>query len=102
MLGDTTIVNAMGNLIDNRDSEAYGLAFDGRALRPGAPVQPPEARATLGFEFRLYRGPDSRGWFTGAFGGEDYTAVNLYLDVTPIEMAQPLYQPLTQPAKPAR
>ena len=98
MLGDTTIVNAMGNLIDNRDSEAYGLAFDGRALRPGAPVQPPEARATLGFEFRLYRGDDSRGWYTGAFGGEDYTAVNLYLDVTPIEMAKPLYQPLPRAA----
>ncbi|WP_130430367.1 cyanophycinase [Rivibacter subsaxonicus] len=94
MLGDNTIVNAMGNLIDNRESEAFGLAFDGRALRPGAPAQPPEARATLGFEFRLYRGPDSRGWFTGAFGGEDYTAVNLYLDVTPVEMAKPLFRPL--------
>jgi cyanophycinase len=98
MLGDNTVVNAMGNLIDNRDSEAYGLAFDGRALRPGAPARPPEARATLGFEFRLYRGPDSRGWFTGAFGGEDYTAVNLYLDITPVEMANPLYQPLARPA----
>ncbi len=98
MLGDTTIVNAMGNLIDNRESQAYGLAFDGRALRPGAAVQPPEARATLGFEFRLYRGDDSRGWYTGAFGGEDYTAVNLYLDVTPIEMAKPLYQPLPRAA----
>ncbi|MGA0609132.1 cyanophycinase [Caldimonas sp. KR1-144] len=91
MLGDSTIVNAMGNLIDNRDSELYGLAFDGRALRQAAS----EADAALGFEFRLYRGPDSRGWYTGAFGGEDYTVVNLYLDITPVRMGRPFYRPLT-------
>ncbi|MEN9544229.1 MAG: hypothetical protein RLZZ598_1062 [Pseudomonadota bacterium] len=94
ILGDNTIVGAMSNLIDNRESEAFGLAYDGRALRPGAPAQPPEARATLGFEFRLYRGPDSHGWYTGAFGGDDYTTINLYLDVTPVEMAKPLFRPI--------
>jgi len=91
MLGDTTIVNAMGNLIDNRDSELYGLAFDGRALRQAGN----DGDAALGFEFRLYRGADSRGWYTGAFGGEDYTIVNLYLDITPVRMGRPFYRPLT-------
>lgn len=91
MLGDTTIVNAMGNLIDNKDGELYGLAFDGRALRQAAA----DADASLGFEFRLYRGDDSRGWYTGAFGGEDYTVVNLYLDITPVRMGRPFYRPLT-------
>ena len=94
MLGDSTIVNAMGNLIDNRDAELYGLAFDGRALRH-AGTAGGDADASLGFEFRLYRGPGSRGWYTGAFGGEDYTVVNLYLDITPVRMGRPFYRPLT-------
>lgn len=95
MLGDTTIVNAMGNLIDNRDSELYGLAFDGRALRHSGGASAGDGDASLGFEFRLHRGPDSRGWYTGAFGGEDYTIVNLYLDITPVRMGRPFYRPLT-------
>jgi hypothetical protein len=32
------------------------------------------------------------GYATGQFGGNDVTVVNLYLDVQPIEMAQPLYR----------
>jgi len=89
MLGDTAIANAMGQLIDNAEDQLFGLAFDGRALR--SPRS--DAQAALGFEFRLYRGPGSRGWFTGAFGGEDYTVVNLYLDITPVRIGQPLYRP---------
>lgn len=93
MLGDTTIVNAMSQLIDNRDSELFGLAFDGRALRQSGGGKDPDA--SLGFEFRLYRGKDSRGWYSGAFGGEDYTVVNVYLDITPVRMNHPFYQPLS-------
>ena len=48
----------------------------------------------LGFEFRLYKGPDTVGWFTGAFGGEDYTVVNVHLDVRPVRVASPLYRAL--------
>lgn len=91
MLGDSTLVNAMGSLLDNRDSEAMGLAFSGT---PRAADPQPD----LGFEFKLRRGPDSRGWYTGAFGGEDYTVLNLYLDVTPITIARPLYAPTTAAA----
>ena len=81
----------MGSLIDNRDTEATGLAFSGT---PRASDPQPD----LGFEFRLRRGPDSHGWYTGAFGGDDYTVLNLYLDVTPITIARPLYGPATASA----
>ncbi len=89
MLGDNTIANAMAHLIDSPDAELKGLAFDGRSLTGDA-----HNRADLGFEFRLYKGPDSRGYFTGAWGGEDYTVTRLYLDVTPVRLSAPLYQPL--------
>ncbi|MBB4010949.1 cyanophycinase [Niveibacterium umoris] len=86
ILGDSAIVNAMGNLIDNAGREVFGLAYD---MRPKADDPRPE----LGFEFRLYKKADSVGWFTGSFGGEDYTVANLYLDVTPVRVKQPLYTP---------
>jgi cyanophycinase len=88
ILGDFTIVNAMGNLLDSRESEAIGLAFAGKP-------NPADTQPDLGFEFKLRRGDDSIGWYTGAFGGEDYTIVNLYLDVTPVTISRPLYEPIT-------
>ncbi len=91
ILGDAALVSAMGNLIDNHENEAFGLAFAG--IPPQDDPQP-----DLGFEFRLRRLPESRGWYTGAFGGEDYTVLNLALDVTPVIMTRPLYQPLERPA----
>ncbi|HWH73055.1 MAG TPA: cyanophycinase [Methylibium sp.] len=89
ILGDSAIVNAMSHLIDNREPEAVGLALP----PPGVSA----SQAGLGFEFRLKRDAESRGWFTGAFGGEDYTVLGIRLDVTPVRMAQPMYVPL-QPA----
>jgi cyanophycinase len=86
ILGDSAIVNAMSHLIDNREPEAVGLALP----PPGGA----EGASTLGFEFRLSRDAASRGWYTGAFGGEDYTVLGIRLDVTPVRMAQPMYQPL--------
>ncbi|HSV68530.1 MAG TPA: cyanophycinase [Methylibium sp.] len=99
ILGDSAIVNAMSHLIDNRDTEALGLALPPPGLGEGI--------AALGFEFRLRRAPDSRGWYTGAFGGEDYTVLGIRLDVTPVRMAQPMYVPLQStsaavPSAPAR
>ncbi|MBT9456073.1 MAG: cyanophycinase [Burkholderiaceae bacterium] len=88
-LGDTTVANLMGNLIDNAQREVTALAFGG----PGS------ARPELGFEFRFRKGADSIGYYTGAFGGEDYSVFNIYLDVTPITLSQPLYRPL-QATKP--
>jgi hypothetical protein len=50
--------------------------------------------AQSAFEFRLYKGPGTLAWFTGAMGGEDYTVLNVRLDITPVVLSQPLYRPL--------
>jgi cyanophycinase len=127
MLGDNTIANAMAQLIDSPDAELKGLAFNGRALlglrgsamakgaasadmsdladgRLGADRGSPSVDdflPELGFEFRLYKGADSRGYFTGAWGGEDYPVVRVVLDVTPVRMNAPLYRPLAPTVAPA-
>ncbi|MCV2363898.1 cyanophycinase [Paucibacter sp. DJ1R-11] len=90
MLGDSTIANAMTYLIDSSRNEVRGLSFD-VLPKPGDPV------AELGFLFRLYKGKGSYGWSTEEWGGEEFTVVNLYLDVTPVRMPQPLYSPWPGP-----
>jgi cyanophycinase len=87
VLGDTAISNLMARLVDGAQAELIGLAFGG----------PASEQPTLGFEFRLRKGPQSLGHYTGAFGGEDYTVTDILLDVTPVRMSQPLYQPLALP-----
>jgi len=84
ILGNTTVADLMGRLIDNTESEAVGLAFSGVDARN---------RPADGFEFRFHRGPDSRGWYTESFGGEDYTVLNIHLDIKPIRISGPLYEP---------
>ncbi len=83
ILGNCTVADLLGRLIDNKESEAIGLAFNGNDARH----QPSD-----GFEFRFYRGPDSNGWYTEEFGGEDYTVLNIHLDVRAIRIAGPLYE----------
>lgn len=83
ILGNMALVDLMRQLVDNHHDEAFGLAFDGAAARQGS---------TPGFEFRFYRGDDTMGWETEAFGGDDYTIVNIHVDVTPITIQGPLYQ----------
>jgi cyanophycinase len=87
VLADTTVANLMANLIDNAQREVVGLAF-------GAPTAPAAERPELGFEFRFRKGADSLGYYSGAFGGEDYTVLNILLDVTPVALNLPLYRPL--------
>lgn len=89
ILGPGTLLAAMTNLLDSPLSEVRGLAYD--LPRSDA------ARAEPGFEFRLYKGVDTIGWFTSASGGEDYTVANVYLDVTPVRVAQPFYLPWRTP-----
>ncbi|HEV6964325.1 cyanophycinase, partial [Roseateles sp.] len=84
MLGDSTISGAMSRLIDSVRKEVKGLAFD-VLPRQGDPL------AELGFLFRLYKGSDSLGWSTEEFGGEQFTVVNLYLDISPVRLPMPLY-----------
>lgn len=82
ILGNTTVADLMGRLIDSQSTEAIGLAFDGnRARKESVP----------GFEFKFRRDEKSRGWYTEAFGGDDYTVVNIRLDVRPVRIRGPLY-----------
>ena len=53
--------------------------------KPGDPL------AELGFLFRLHKGTDSVGWSTDELGGEQYTVINLRLDITPVRLPQPLF-----------
>ncbi len=82
ILGNTTLIDMLVRLLDTQDSVGIGLAFDGHAA---------QRRAVPGFEFRLSRGKDTIAWSTGAFGGEDATVQNVYLDVKPVEIG-PLYK----------
>ena len=83
ILGNCAVADLLGRLIDNKEGEAIGLAFSGLDARH----QPSD-----GYEFKFYRGPDSKGWYTEDFGGEDYTVLNIHLDVHPIRIAGPLYE----------
>ncbi len=83
ILGNMAVHDLMCKLLDNRHDEAVGLAFDGAAAL---------ASETDGFEFRFWRAEDTHGWETGAFGGDDYTMVNLHLDINPIKIKGPLYR----------
>jgi cyanophycinase len=95
ILGDNTLVQAMAQLVDGPAPELKGLAVDARSdERFTQPAAPDADRPQLGFEFRLYRTPASRAWFTSAWGGEDYTVLQVGLDVVPVEISLPLYRPL--------
>ena len=67
ILGNCAVADLLGRLIDNKEGEAIGLAFSGLDARH----QPSD-----GYEFKFYRGPDSKGWYTEDFGGEDYTVLD--------------------------
>jgi cyanophycinase len=86
VLGDGAIVRAMSNLLDSPLDEVRGLAFDARPA-PGDPQR------ALGFEFRFRKGPDAIGWFSSSQGGEAYSVSGIRLDVLPVRVAVPLYQP---------
>ncbi len=79
ILGNSTVVDLMGKLIDSDQREAIGLTL-------GSPqgVQP-----DLGFEFRFSRTADSVGYMSAAT--ETYSVYNLRLDIRPILIRRPLY-----------
>jgi len=88
VLGHWTIVFAMSELVDGKASEVRGLAYDARPARE-------DPRPDLGFEFRLYKGDGTLAWYSDASGADAYTIEDVYLDVTPVRVAQPLYVPWT-------
>jgi cyanophycinase len=81
ILGNSTLLDVMRRMMNNRQSQATGLAFDGSEAGHG-PVP--------AFEFRLYRDKDTRAWPPGA--GEDYTIANVHLDVRRVELERLLYK----------
>lgn len=85
ILGNTTVVDLMGKLMESIHGEAIGLAFDGAAARK---------QSVDGFEFKFTRDNDSVAWYTELFGGDDYTVLNIRLDIRPIRIAGPLYETL--------
>jgi cyanophycinase len=82
ILGNTTVIDLMGTLMESVSPVATGLAFDGHAAKK-EPVD--------GFEFKFTRDDESVAWYTELFGGDDYTIVNIRLDIRPIRIAGPLY-----------
>jgi cyanophycinase len=81
ILGNNAVCDLLKKIMLNKTGEAIGLAFDGSAAATAT---------TQGFEFRFYRGKDTLGWHTEAFGGEDFTIANMHLDVRPISVG-PLF-----------
>ena len=82
ILSNTTVIDLMGTLMESVNPEAIGLAFDGNLAR----TQPVD-----GFEFKFIRDQESVAWYTELYGGDDYTIVNIRLDIRPIRIAGPLY-----------
>jgi cyanophycinase len=80
IIGNTTVVDLMGKLIDSDRPEALGLAF-------GAPG---DRGAGLGFEFRFSRATDSVGYASAT--SEGYSVYRLRLDVRPIALGWPVYR----------
>ena len=85
ILGNTTVVDLMSKLIDSNQPAAIGLAFTGPGEAAGAP----------GFEFKFSRAPASTGYVSAT--SEAYSVYRLRLDVRPVALAWPVYQPYKKP-----
>jgi cyanophycinase len=88
MLGDGVIVTAMTRLVDGDQREQRGLAF---THAPAADDPAPD----LAFEWRLWLDTRTRGWLM--LDPESYTLTGVRLDVVPVRLQRPLYQPLPKP-----
>ncbi len=80
ILGNSTVVDLMGKLIDSDQLDAIGLTLDS-----AHGVQP-----DLGFEFKFSRTGDSVGYMSATT--EAYSVYNVRLDIRPILVRRPLYQ----------
>lgn len=80
ILGNSTVVDLMGKLIDSDQPEAIGLTLD----------SPHGVQPDLGFEFRFSRTGESVGYMSATT--EAYSVYNVRLDIRPIVVKRPLYQ----------
>jgi cyanophycinase len=78
ILGRNALVELMENLMNNRRSEAIGIATSG----PGSTL--PE----LGFQFTLSKTRDSVGYASAA--PHSYSILNMRLDIRPLDIGQSL------------
>ncbi|MBY0556532.1 MAG: cyanophycinase [Burkholderiaceae bacterium] len=78
ILGRNALVELMENLMNNRRSEAIGIATSGR----NTPL--PE----LGFQFTFSKTRDSVGYASAAL--ESYSILNMRLDIRPLDIGQSL------------
>jgi cyanophycinase len=92
ILGNTTVTDVMAELLTNRHGEAKGLAFDVAASME-------QETETPGWEFKLYRAPDTHGWQTDVRGHDAVTVANMRLDVRPV-MIQPRWYRAAEPVTP--
>ncbi len=82
ILANTALTDLMFKLIDNKQTEAIGLAFsDSKDIRPN-----------LGFEFTFTKTPESLGYFSSTSGSASYSIRDLRLDIRPVTMSLPLYR----------
>ncbi|MFM8252495.1 MAG: cyanophycinase [Planctomycetota bacterium] len=82
ILANTALHDVLTRVIEHRDGNAIGLAFDGVKALDGQ---------TSGFEFKFYRDKDSLGWESETNGTTDCTIKNIHLDVRPVVIHGPLY-----------
>lgn len=80
ILGNSAVLDLMGNLIDNSQQEAIGIAFG----------NPRDSLAELGFEFRFSKTVNSVGYSSSE--AEAYSVLKLRLDIRPIQLQQPFYR----------
>ncbi|WP_332852923.1 cyanophycinase [Duganella sp. S19_KUP01_CR8] len=80
ILGKNAVVELMENLMNNRRSEAIGIATSGR----NTPL--PE----LGFQFTFSKTRDSVGYASAA--PQSYSILNMRLDIRPLDIGQSLTQ----------
>ncbi|MGV7209424.1 cyanophycinase [Oxalobacteraceae bacterium A2-2] len=80
ILGNNAVLDLMGNLIDNAQQEAIGIAF-------GNPRDP---YPDVGFEFRFSKTVNSVGYSSTEV--EAYSVLKLRLDIRPIQLNLPLYR----------
>jgi cyanophycinase len=82
ILANSAVLDLLSDLIDSSQNEMLGLAFG-----PDDSVKP-----QIGYEFRFSKVAGSKGYYSGANGGEAYTVLGVRLDVVPVQMALPLYR----------
>lgn len=82
ILANSAVVEVMSTLIESKKSKTIGLAFSDQN----------SVKAQLGFEFMFYKKPSSEGYFSSITGAEDFTIIDLGLNIRPVQIRHPIYK----------